>query len=189
VSGGTVEALVEESRSAWNERRQRMPADQLAGQAFWVSRNHQALFDDIAHYRCYERFELEEFTQLFADVERQLGESLLAVASSLDPFGVSPGPWMDVGMGPLMLWELSRTDRLPVALSDAIGLALRALGHRQHPDGWWPSVSPTERNERYPDTMATAAAAVAIIKLSLCYATTTLIRSVLSGPIVLTPFM
>lgn len=163
-----VDRIASDWRRAWQEHRNRGRDRLAASEVFWVSRDHEDLFDDVAHYRFFERFTLGEFDTLFVDLERRLGASLLDLAGSLDPFGTVPGPDPHARNAAQAIWLVSRSRRLPVVLVDVVGLVLRGLSHAASPDGSWPS--PIETGEgpgRYlPDTVATAAACITVFKLS-----------------------
>lgn len=168
VDRACVDRIASDWRRAWQEHRNRGRDRLAASEVFWVSRDHEDLFDDVAHYRFFERFTLGEFDTLFVDLERRLGASLLDLAGSLDPFGTIPGPDPHARSAAQALWLVSRSRRLPVVLVDVVGLALRGLSHAASSDGSWPS--PIETGEgpgRYlSDTVATAAACITVFKLS-----------------------
>ena len=170
VDEPTVERIVTEWREAWREHRKQPRHPISNSQTFWVSRDHEDLFDDLAHYRFFESFGLGEFDSLFQEVARRTGQHLLETAGTLDPFGTFPGPDPQSHAAARAVWLVSRTKTLPVELTDVVKLVLRGLCHGQSPDGSWPSAiefGEASGSRGYlPDTVATAATCVAILKLS-----------------------
>jgi Squalene-hopene cyclase C-terminal domain len=169
VDPARVGAIAADWKKAWRAHREKSRDAWFFTEAFWISRNHEDLFDDLAHYRFYERFALGEFDALFDDLERRLGASLLDLAGSLDPFGTAVRPDPDARAAAQAIWLVSRARQLPVVLADVVGLVLRALSHATSPDGSWPSpvTSGEGTDTTYrPDTMGTAAAVIAVFKLS-----------------------
>jgi hypothetical protein len=169
IEESAVERIATEWREDWLEHRKQPREPFLDSQTFWVSRDNEDLFDDLARYRFYERFELGEFTTLFSEVARGIGEGLLHTAATLDPFGLYRGPELHSHAAARSIWLISRTQGLPLLLDDVMKLVLRGLCHGQSPDGSWPSALQSDRPEarsHLPDTIATAAACISIFKMS-----------------------
>lgn len=187
-----VEAIARSWRREWQEASPNSSADQprdpFADEIFWDSRDFEELFNAISRYRVFERFDLEEFAQVFRDVEKMAGAHLLEAAAALGLFdpGESALPF-HVRAVAIDLWLVSRTRTLPEHLSDLVALCLRGLVRSQNADGSWPSevrieqpLQPLDADpsgkvwrpsrrfnlDFYPDRLATALCTVCLLRLS-----------------------
>ncbi|MEA2251440.1 MAG: squalene-hopene/tetraprenyl-beta-curcumene cyclase [Solirubrobacteraceae bacterium] len=156
--------LVQQWREQWLEGRDERRA--LRGEAFWVSANFQDHYDDVAHYRVYERYGFGELDELFDDVAKNIGERLLDGLAAGDPFGRFALPATGARATAEQLWLASRCRRLRLTLHGAATAALAALFHGQSDEGWWPAPVGAAGGVHPPSVDATAMAVIAARRLS-----------------------
>lgn len=165
-----VEEVAVESRSEWRDAiERRAAAVSEYPNMFWTSLDNQDLNDGLARYGFYTAFALGEFQAVTDDVRAFIGHTLLEGARMLEPFGGELWPNPETRSVAETIFLAARPPRLASELAPVISLALTGLGRFQNDDGSWSGPSRPERGGTRtvpPDTVATAAAAIAIQKLS-----------------------
>ena len=154
-------------RELWQDHREheRQAEFSFGDQAFWRSRDGQDMFDDVAYYRVYERYRLHEFDELFDDVAKGIGETMVEATAAGDPLDRS-------GYGAALarafaenLWLVSRSQHLRRVLHVQATSAVAALYHLQDAAGWWPAPY-AEGGVHPPSATATAMAMIAGRRIS-----------------------
>lgn len=172
VSPEQITEIAGQSRAEWRDQMAR-PDRHVAEfpNMFWTSLDFQDLYDALARYRFYEAFNLGEFDAVSNDIKAFVGRVLLEAAGAMEPFGGAPWPNPEARHAAETLFLTSRSERITTELADVISLVLRGLGRFQSDDGSWPSPRGQRQSDAGvttvpADTLGTAAAAIAIQKLS-----------------------
>lgn len=157
LSNAQRKALADSWREQWIDGRDERRATRDR-EAFWTSADFQDHYDDIAYYRVYERYAFGEFDELFDDVARGLGESLVD-----GQFPVVAHRALAVAE---RLWLVSRSHRLRLTLHPVASGAVAALFEGQNPSGFWLAPVAGKGGVQPPSVEATAMAVIAGRRLS-----------------------